>query len=106
MALLTCCCCALGLHAEHVLFEIGKQNGSPSEFALYPDRYKQFLIDFSGVKRYAEWGIPNLPLTGLTPYLARKTAGEAAAIGQATIRATFPSLTSSWQDIPLRVIVS
>lgn len=51
MALLTCCCCAFGLHAEHVIFEIGKQNGSPSEFALYPDRYKQFLIDFSGVKR-------------------------------------------------------
>lgn len=53
LALCVLCCCAMGLRAEHLLFEIGKQNGSPSEFALYPNRYKQFLIDFSGIKRYA-----------------------------------------------------
>lgn len=53
LALCVLCCCAYGLRAEHVLFEIGKQNQSSSEFAHYPDRYKQFLMSFLGVKRYA-----------------------------------------------------
>ncbi len=35
-----------------ILFEIGKQDGSASEFALYPDRFGEFLRKFSGVKTY------------------------------------------------------
>lgn len=32
------------------LFEIGKQDNSASEFALYPDQYESFLARFGGVK--------------------------------------------------------
>ena len=40
-------------YAENVLFEIGKKDNSAAEFALSPDKYKNFLIDFSGVKHFA-----------------------------------------------------
>lgn len=35
-----------------ILFEIGSQDGSASEFALYPDRYDAFLATFGGEKSY------------------------------------------------------
>ena len=35
-----------------VLFEIGQQNGSASEFALYPNHYDSFLAGFGGEKFY------------------------------------------------------
>ncbi|MDR2816952.1 MAG: hypothetical protein LBB62_09670, partial [Proteiniphilum sp.] len=35
-----------------VLFEIGRQDNSASEFALYPDQYDSFLANFSGEKSY------------------------------------------------------
>jgi hypothetical protein len=35
-----------------VLFEIGRQDDSASEFALYPDQYDSFLANFSGEKSY------------------------------------------------------
>ncbi|MDR1122033.1 MAG: hypothetical protein LBM08_14100, partial [Dysgonamonadaceae bacterium] len=35
-----------------VLFEIGRQDGSASEFALYPNRYDAFLAQFGGEKSY------------------------------------------------------
>lgn len=38
---------------SNVLFEIGKKDGSASDFALYPDKYKNFLVDYSGVKHFA-----------------------------------------------------
>lgn len=37
---------------QKVLFEIGKQDNSAAEFALYPDRYEAFLAKFSGVKPF------------------------------------------------------
>lgn len=40
-------------YAENILFEIGKKDNSAEEFALSPDKYKNFLIDFSGVKHFA-----------------------------------------------------
>lgn len=41
------------MRADNVLFEIGEKDGSPAEFALYPSHYKNFLIDFTGVKHFA-----------------------------------------------------
>lgn len=38
--------------ANSRLFEIGKRDGSSSEFALYPDRYKNYLADFGGESVY------------------------------------------------------
>lgn len=38
--------------ANKVLFEIGKEDGSSSGFALYPDQYKRFLAGFGGEKSY------------------------------------------------------
>lgn len=35
-----------------VLFEIGKQDNSAAEFALYPDNYKSFLANFGGEKSF------------------------------------------------------
>ena len=34
------------------LFEIGKQDGSASEYALYPNRYESFLASFGGEKSF------------------------------------------------------
>lgn len=39
--------------AGNVLFEIGTKDNSAAEFALYPDKYKNFLMGFSGVKHFA-----------------------------------------------------
>jgi predicted alpha-1,2-mannosidase len=45
--------CASGLFAQSkVLFEIGRQDGSAAEFALYPNQYDAFLAQFSGEKSY------------------------------------------------------
>jgi predicted alpha-1,2-mannosidase len=45
--------CSTGLFSQNkVLFEIGRQDGSAAEFALYPDRYEDFLSKFSGEKSY------------------------------------------------------
>lgn len=42
-----------GIRAENkVLFEIGKQDNSAAEFALYPDNYKSFLASFGGEKSF------------------------------------------------------
>lgn len=42
-----------GLHAaDKTLFEIGRQDNSAAEFALYPDQYNRFLARFSGEKTY------------------------------------------------------
>lgn len=41
------------MRADNVLFEIGEKDGGPAEFALYPSHYKNFLIDFTGVKHFA-----------------------------------------------------
>lgn len=42
-----------GLYAEgKVLFEIGKQDQSAAEFALYPDQYESFLARFGGEKSF------------------------------------------------------
>lgn len=35
-----------------VLFEIGKKDNSAAEFALYPDKYENFLANFGGEKSY------------------------------------------------------
>ena len=35
-----------------VLFEIGRQDNSAAEFALYPDNYKSFLANFGGEKSF------------------------------------------------------
>ena len=35
-----------------VLFEIGKQDNSAAEFALYPDNYNSFLANFGGEKSF------------------------------------------------------
>ena len=35
-----------------ILFEIGKQDNSAAEFALYPDNYKSFLANFGGEKSF------------------------------------------------------
>lgn len=40
-------------HAENILFEIGKKDNSAKEFALSPNKYKNFLIDFTGIKHFA-----------------------------------------------------
>lgn len=39
--------------AGNVLFEIGTKDNSAAEFALYPGKYKNFLMGFSGVKHFA-----------------------------------------------------
>lgn len=46
-----CCICPLYSHSK-VLFEIGKQDGKASEFALSPGDYKNFLAGFGGEKSY------------------------------------------------------
>lgn len=38
--------------ANKVLFEIGKQDNSAAEFALYPDNYTRFLANFGGEKSF------------------------------------------------------
>lgn len=45
--------CSLKLFAtDKVLFEIGRQDNSAAEFALYPDNYKSFLANFGGEKSF------------------------------------------------------
>ena len=44
---------ANGTQAGNTLFEIGRKDGKAAEFALSPNHYKNFLIDFTGVKHYA-----------------------------------------------------
>lgn len=44
---------ANGTKAGNTLFEIGRKDGKAAEFALSPNHYKNFLIDFTGVKHYA-----------------------------------------------------
>lgn len=44
---------ANGTQAGNILFEIGRKDGKAAEFALSPNHYKNFLIDFTGVKHYA-----------------------------------------------------
>lgn len=45
-------CLSKLMAANKVLFEIGKEDGSAAEFALYPDQYKRFLAGFGGEKSY------------------------------------------------------
>ena len=47
-----CVCVGSSLAADTV-FQIGKKDQSSAEFAIYPNQYKKFLIDFGGVKNYA-----------------------------------------------------
>lgn len=51
---IVCCLASTGvLNAKNkVLFEIGQKDNTPSEFALYPNKYKNFLVDYGGVKSY------------------------------------------------------
>ena len=48
----TICSPVLLLSQNKLLFEIGKHDGSASEFALYPNHYDRFLADFGGEKFY------------------------------------------------------
>ena len=51
--------------AGNVLFEIGTKDNSAAEFALYPGKYKNFLMGFSGVKHFAVgYSRPSLQLEG------------------------------------------
>ncbi|MCD8267531.1 MAG: hypothetical protein LUD46_03105 [Parabacteroides sp.] len=51
--LLTILLFSSGIYGENkVLFEIGRQDNSAAEFALYPDNYKSFLANFGGEKSF------------------------------------------------------
>ena len=80
------------MRADNVLFEIGEKDGSPAEFSLYPSHYKNFLIDFTGVKHFAV-GYSTRKRTGLTFCPVPKTGGEEEDIMPDTIRAISRSST-------------
>lgn len=64
---LICICTGAGAQ-DHPVFSLGKKDSSGKEFALFPDRYKDFLAQDFGFEDRLFWVGSNLPETDL-PYV-------------------------------------
>lgn len=93
-----CVCVGSSLAADTV-FQIGKKDQSSAEFALYPNQYKKFLIDFGGVKNYAV-GYSQAEKNWSYAILVRWIVGAAVDIGQDIILVISQLLISNWKKFP------
>ena len=91
--------------AGNVLFEIGTKDNSAAEFALYPGKYKNFLMDFPE-SNILQSVIPGRQATGLMYSPVLKTIGVEEDTGPDITHAISRLSIFSWLRRKQKVIVS